>query len=82
MAGVTHAPLTAILMLFEMTRLDPVLALPAIISTVTALIVAYGIERESIDTYSLAREGKSLAIGRDRRRIGRLCREGFRTTDN
>jgi len=72
LAGVTHAPLTAILLLFEMTRLDPVLALPAIISTVTALIVAYGIERESIDTYSLAREGKSLAIGRDRRLLAQL----------
>jgi chloride channel protein, CIC family len=72
LAGVTHAPLTAILLLFEMTRLDPVLALPAIISTVTALIVAHGIERESIDTYSLAREGKSLAIGRDRRILAQL----------
>ncbi|MBV8359672.1 MAG: chloride channel protein [Deltaproteobacteria bacterium] len=72
LAGVTHAPLTAILLLFEMTRLDPVLALPAIISTVTALIVAHGIEPESIDTYSLAREGKSLAIGRDRRILTQL----------
>ena len=72
LAGVTHAPLTAILLLFEMTRLDPVLALPAIISTVTALIVAHGIERESIDTYSLAREGKSLEIGRDRRILTQL----------
>jgi chloride channel protein, CIC family len=72
LAGVTHAPLTAILLLFEMTRLDPVLALPAIISTLTALIVAHGIEPESIDTYSLAREGKSLAIGRDRRLLTQL----------
>ncbi len=72
LAGVTHAPLTAILLLFEMTRLDPVLALPAIIATVTALIVAHGIESESIDTYSLAREGKSLAIGRDRRILTQL----------
>ncbi|HJU11371.1 MAG TPA: chloride channel protein [Candidatus Binataceae bacterium] len=72
LAGVTHAPLTAILLLFEMTRLDPVLALPAIISTVTALIVAHGIESESIDTYSLAREGKSLAIGHDRRLLAQL----------
>jgi chloride channel protein, CIC family len=72
LAGVTHAPLTAILLLFEMTRLDPVLALPAIISTLTALIVAHGIESESIDTYSLAREGKSLAIGHDRRVLAQL----------
>jgi CIC family chloride channel protein len=72
LAGVTHAPLTAILLLFEMTRLDPVLALPAIIATVAALIVAHGIEPESIDTYSLAREGKSLAIGHDRRILAQL----------
>jgi len=72
LAGVTHAPLTAILLLFEMTRLDPVLALPAIISTVAALIVAHGIEPESIDTYGLAREGKSLAIGRERRILTQL----------
>ena len=66
LAGLTHAPLTAILLLFEMTRLDPVLALPAIIATVMALIVAHEIEPESIDTYSLARQGKSLSIGRER----------------
>ena len=72
LAGVTHAPLTAILLLFEMTRLDPVLALPAIISTVTALIVAYGIERDSIDTYSLSRQGKSLEIGHNRRVLAQL----------
>ncbi|MBV8773458.1 MAG: chloride channel protein, partial [Deltaproteobacteria bacterium] len=72
LAGVTHAPLTAILLLFEMTRLDPVLALPAIISTVAALIVAYGIERDSIDTYSLTRQGKSLEIGHNRRVLAQL----------
>jgi CIC family chloride channel protein len=72
LAGATHAPLTAILLLFEMTRMDPVLALPALIATLTALIVAHGIEPESIDTYSLAREGKSLAIGHDRRILTQL----------
>jgi chloride channel protein, CIC family len=72
LAGVTHAPLTALLLLFEMTRLDPVLALPAIIATTTALIVAHGIEPESIDTYSLARAGKSLEIGHDRRILAQL----------
>jgi CBS domain-containing protein len=69
------------LLLFEMTRLDPVLALPALISTVTALMVAYGIERESIDTYSLAREGKSLAIGRDRRLLAQLPTSSVVTRD-
>jgi CBS domain-containing protein len=36
------------------------------IATITALVVARSIESESIDTYSLAREGKTLAIGKER----------------
>ncbi len=81
LAGVTHAPLTAMLLLFEMTRLDPVLALPAIISTVTALIVAYSIERESIDTYALVKQGKSLEIGHDRRLLAQLPASSVITRD-
>jgi CIC family chloride channel protein len=81
LAGVTHAPLTAMLLLFEMTRLDPVLTLPAIISTITALTVAYSIERESIDTYALARQGKSLEIGQDRRILAQLPISSVVATD-
>jgi CBS domain-containing protein len=66
LSAVTHAPLTALLMLFEMTRGDWTIVLPAMITTLSALVVARMIEPESIDSYSLAREGKSLAIGRDR----------------
>ena len=66
LAGVTHAPLTALFLLFEMTQLNPDIALPAMLTTITALIVARAIESESIDTYMLAREGKTLAIGRER----------------
>jgi chloride channel protein, CIC family len=66
LAAVTHAPLTALFLLFEMTQLDYTVALPAMIATITALVVARSIESESIDTYSLAREGKTLAIGKER----------------
>jgi CIC family chloride channel protein len=66
LSGVTHAPLTALLLLFEMTRGDWTVVLPAMISSIGALIVARSIEHESIDTYSLALEGKNLEIGRDR----------------
>ena len=66
LSAVTHAPLTALLLLFEMTRGDWTVVLPAMIAALTALVVARMIEPESIDSYSLAREGKSLAIGRDR----------------
>ena len=66
LAAVTHAPLTALFLLFEMTQLNYAVALPAMIATITALVVARSIESESIDTYSLAREGKTLAIGKER----------------
>ncbi len=66
LSGVTHAPLTALLLLFEMTRGDWTIVLPAMVSSIGALVVARSIEHESIDTYSLALEGKNLEIGRDR----------------
>ena len=66
LGGVTHAPLTALFLLFEMTRGDWTVALPAMIATITAVAVAYGLESESIDTYRLAREGKTLALSQER----------------
>ncbi len=65
LAGTTHAPLTALFLLFEMTG-DFTIALPAMIAAVTALVVARAIETESIDTYRLAREGKTLQISQER----------------
>jgi CIC family chloride channel protein len=65
LAATTHAPLTALFLLFEMTQGYDI-ALPAMIATVTALVVARAIEGESIDTYRLAREGKTLQISQER----------------
>src|ERR1700731_389198 len=65
LAGTTHAPLTALFLLWEMTRSDTI-AMPAMIATITALVVARAIETESIDEFRLAREGKKLQIGRER----------------
>jgi chloride channel protein, CIC family len=65
LAATTHAPLTALFLLFEMTQ-GYEIALPAMIATVTALVVARAIESESIDTYRLAREGKTLQISQER----------------
>jgi len=65
LSGVTHAPLTALFLLFDMTQ-DYQIALPTMISVVVALVVALALERESIDTYRLAREGKTLEIGKER----------------
>jgi chloride channel protein, CIC family len=65
LSGVTHAPLTALFLLFEMTQ-DYQIALPAMIASIMALIVGRALEPESIDTYQLARAGKTLEIGRER----------------
>ena len=65
LAGTTHAPLTALFLLWEMTRSDTI-ALPAMIATITALVVSRAIETESIDEFRLAREGKKLQIGSER----------------
>jgi chloride channel protein, CIC family len=65
LGGVTHAPLTALFLLFDMTQ-DYQIALPTMIAVVVALVVALALERESIDTYRLVREGKTLEIGRER----------------
>jgi chloride channel protein, CIC family len=59
LAGTTHAPLTAIFLMFEMTG-EYQITVPALLSTILSLIVAHAIESESIDTYSLAREGKTF----------------------
>lgn len=65
LSSTTHAPMTALFLLFEMTQ-DLQVALPAMITVVLSMIVARAIEPESIDTYALARAGKSLEIGKER----------------
>lgn len=65
LAGVTHAPLTALFLLFEMSN-DYQVTLPAMVATISALVVARALESESLDTYALARAGKKLEIGRER----------------
>jgi CIC family chloride channel protein len=66
LGGVTHAPLTALFLLFEMSRGDWTVAMPAMVATAGALVVSRWLEGESIDTYRLAREGKTLEISQER----------------
>jgi CIC family chloride channel protein len=80
LAGVTHAPLTALFLLFEMTQNINV-ALPAMIAVVVALVVSRAVERESIDTYRLAREGKTLEIGKERLVLTQIPVESVMTHD-
>jgi CIC family chloride channel protein len=75
LAATTHAPLTALFLLFEMTQSYTV-TLPALITAGLALIVASRLETESIDTLGLTAEGKSLHPTSDRLMLDRIPVEG------
>jgi len=81
LAGTTHAPLTAIFLLTEMTgSYDATLA--ALISSIIALVVARSIEPESMDTYALARRGVSLEMDKDRLALARITAGEVMKTDS
>ncbi len=63
-AGSTHAPLTAILIIFEMTN-DYKIILPLMISCVISTLLASKLQSESIYTLKLIRRGINLFSGRD-----------------
>ncbi|HUK20737.1 MAG TPA: chloride channel protein [Gemmatimonadales bacterium] len=63
-AGATHAPLTAIMMVFEMTR-DYGLILPLMLTSVVAYVIARRLYPESIYTEWLVRRGVVLSHGAD-----------------
>lgn len=63
-SGTAHAPVTAILILFEMTN-DYQIILPLMFTTVLATLVSRLISRESIYTLKLARRGIHLKEGKD-----------------
>jgi len=60
-AATTHGPLTAILILFELTR-DIYVLLPIMLAAIVATVIAQIIERDSIYTYKLRRSG--VLVGR------------------
>jgi CIC family chloride channel protein len=59
LAAATHAPMTAIFLLFELTHQHDVV-LPIMITAITALLVARQVFPESIDHYELHRRGLDL----------------------
>ncbi|MFQ5814409.1 MAG: chloride channel protein [Anaerolineae bacterium] len=63
-AAGTHAPITAIIHLFEMTG-DYRIILPLMLSTVIATLLAQRLESESIFTMKLSRRGIRLEHGQD-----------------
>ncbi|MBC8555522.1 MAG: chloride channel protein, partial [Candidatus Brocadiales bacterium] len=70
-AGTTHAPIQAILILVEMTGNYEII-LPIMISCVISNIVSKKIESGSIYTMKLIRRGESMEIGKDRAILKKL----------
>ena len=64
LAASTHAPLTAIFLLFEMSGSYQII-LPIIFASITGLLVARKVIGESIDTYQLAKAGVHLQDGQE-----------------
>ncbi len=64
-AGTTHAPITAMLIIFEMTG-DYRIILPVMLASVVSTSLANHLKRESIYTLKLVRRGITLKAGKDR----------------
>lgn len=62
--GTTHAPLTAILILFELTG-DYKIILPLMIACIIASLASERLVRESIYTFKLARRGVNIRAGKE-----------------
>ncbi|MGD2045465.1 MAG: chloride channel protein [Gemmatimonadota bacterium] len=63
-AGTTHAPITAILIIFELTS-DYTLILPLMASCIIATVVTTTVRKESIYTLKLLRRGVDIFKGRE-----------------
>lgn len=64
LAGAVHAPLTAILLLFEMTR-DYRIILPLMFAVIISYLISRWIESDSVYMLGLARKGIRIERGRD-----------------
>ncbi len=64
LSAVTHAPLTGMFLLLEMTGNYKII-IPIMFATTIGTFVAHRLLRESIDTYELARKGVNIHSGRE-----------------
>jgi len=71
LAAATHAPLTGIFLLFEMTGNYKIIV-PLMFASIIGTLVAKRIYPESIDTVELSRKGISLHAGREVSVMGRI----------
>ncbi len=64
LAGAVHAPLTALILLFEMTN-DYRIILPLMFAIIVSMVVAQQLQRDSVYTLGLARKGVRIERGKD-----------------
>ncbi len=64
LAGAVRAPMTAILLLFEMTN-DYRIILPLMLGVVVSVLVSSRLQKESVYTLALVKRGVRLRYGRD-----------------
>jgi len=64
LAAATHAPLTGIFLLFEMTG-NYLIIIPIMLASIIGTAVASGFEHDSIDTVDFSREGIDIHEGRE-----------------
>lgn len=70
-AGATHAPMTNIIIIFEMTG-DYRIILPVMLACIASTLIAQKLDPESIYTRKLARRGVILRGGRDERTLSSM----------
>ena len=80
LAALTHAPVTAVFLAFEMTG-DYYIILPILFASITGLLVAYAFSRESIDTYELKQQGINLHAGHERNILASIKVKNAMTAD-
>lgn len=83
LSAVTHAPLTGMFLLFELTGNYKII-LPMMFATTMGTFVAHRMFSESIDTYELARKGINIHAGKEVTllssiRVGEVMRRNFTT---
>jgi CIC family chloride channel protein len=64
LAAATHAPMTAIFLLFELTNNYQVI-LPIMFASVLGVMVAHGFNKDSLDSMELSRQGISLSPSKE-----------------
>lgn len=64
LAATTHAPMTAIFLLFELTGNYRII-IPAMLASIIGTVVATRLEKDSIDTVDLTRAGINIDEGRE-----------------